>query len=1120
MHKPELRLQAPLALNNARIATASRAPRTRITHQLRASTALRLMFRATAWSGVSIAIMSSASANPTGGNVVSGQASINQANPNRTEITQTTDRTAINWQSFSIGANQYTVFFQPSASSVALNRVKGPDPSLIAGHLQANGNLILVNPNGVLFSAGSQVNVHSIVATTADIRDRDFNEGRFNFSIPSPNPTATVVNEGTITVAEHGLAALVAPGTQNSGVITAKFGRVMLAGAQTFTVDLYGDGLLSFDITSKVKGANVTNTGEIQADGGVIQLAASAVDDIVAGVINMGGTIAASTVVAQTGTITADAGATGQLTVTGQVSAQGAYPGETGGAITLTGGTVAVTGGASIDASGSAGGGSIKVGGGLHGSDPSVANAQTTTIAANATLDASAVQQGDGGSVVVWSEKKTSFAGTIRAKGGAKGGDGGKVEVSSKGVLSFTGFADLRAPFGRAGTLLLDPSTLDVIAPGTDTTGVCTVAGVCAVTDSNTSNLTTTTLTGLLGSAGTVSLSADTIDFQASVPYTGTTAASLTATATAAITLENTVSISSTLAPLTVSLNAGVAGSVTFNTSSSIITHGGNLSVTAGTGGLALTSTTNLAAGDLSLTAHSLALTGTINAGAGKLILTATNSSPTGTIGESNATITAGTLTGSSGGTVNLSDGTSTNKITALDTFTTSNGDFSLTDVQPLNVTGAVNAGTGNLTLNVAGALGVGANLTDGTVTLDATGASGAINQTAGTISGTTSVALNAGGAITQTGAATISTATLTGTSTGGASLNDNNQITSLGAFTNAGSFSLTDAAATGLNVTGAVATTGAANPLSLTVAGTTLTVGGGGTLTSTGTTTITASGEGMSVGGGATGLQISDASLGNITATGGLILATQTGVGNDIAVGTVTNHAGFTRLTLQSGNDIGFNGALTVGGGTGTLDLIAAGTITENAGGMITVGTLAGNSGGTVSLARVGNAVGDVNAFAVTAGNFTLNDAGTALTIDGALSVPGILSLSANSITENPGGTIAAGPLTGTTSAGAVLLARTGNVIHDLGGFSVGGTGNFTLADGTTVLTIDGAVHAPGTLTLNAGSITENPGGTITTGVLTGTSTDAVTLAVNPNAVTNLGAFTVASDFNLNDGT
>src|SRR6266851_4879336 len=770
MHKPELRLQAPLALNNARIATASRAPRTRITHQLRASTALRLMFRATAWSGVSIAIMSSASANPTGGNVVSGQASINQANPNRTEITQTTDRTAINWQSFSIGANQYTVFFQPSASSVALNRVKGPDPSLIAGHLQANGNLILVNPNGVLFSAGSQVNVHSIVATTADIRDRDFNEGRFNFSIPSPNPTATVVNEGTITVADHGLAALVAPGTQNSGVITAKFGRVMLAGAQTFTVDLYGDGLLSFDITSKVKGANVTNTGEIQADGGVIQLAASAVDDIVTGVINMGGTIAASTVVAQTGTITADAGTTGQLTVTGQVSAQGANAGETGGAITLTGGTVAVASGAGIDASGSAGGGSIKVGGGLHGSDPSVANAQTTTIAANATLDASAVQQGDGGSVVVWSEKKTSFAGTIRAKGGAKGGDGGKVEVSSKGVLAFTGTADLSAPFGKWGTLLLDPAELDIC-----------ITLPCTHIDPGASDLAVSALQASLNSGG-VSLSADNLlNVQSWTNYAGA-ASSLSLTSnsnsTSTVTVNSGVTIDSTNA-LALTIN----GSGVTLSGATINTRGANLSVAAGTGGLTLSSTTNLIGGDLSLTAPSLALTGTINAGAGTLSLTATTAGVTGTIGETAATVTAGTLTGSTlGGAVTLTGGGgSTNTITTLASFTTgtathAGGAFSLTDAHALGVSGALDTtglgGSGDVTLKAPSLALTGVvNAGTGKLTLKATDP---------TVAGT----------ITESGA-TVTAGTLTGSTAGGAvgldQVGSTNNITNLDAFDTAG---------------------------------------------------------------------------------------------------------------------------------------------------------------------------------------------------------------------------------------------------------------------------------------------------------------------------------------------
>src|SRR6185312_8147396 len=420
--------------------------------QLHASTALRQMLRATAWSGVSIAIVSAASANPTGGSVVSGQANINQADPNHTVITQTSPNAAINWQSFSIGSKQTVSINQPSSTSWELERVIGADPSRIHGQLNSNGNVALINPNGLFFSRGSQVNVHGIVATTADIRDLDFNAGRLKFDVPSSNPKAKVVNNGTITVADHGLAALVAPDVRNSGTITAKFGRVMLAGAQAFTVDLYGDGLISFDITSQVKAANVTNTGKLEADGGIIQLSASSVDDIVTGVINMGGTVAANTVGTQTGSITADAGANGQLNVTGEVSAQGAHAGETGGSIGLTGGNASVAGTATIDASGSAGGGSIKLGGGFHGSDTSIANAQTTTVAAGAVLDASAVDQGGGGKVAVWSQKSTAVHGTIRAKGGAKGGNGGFVETSSHGHLDIAGAkVDTSAPAGNAG---------------------------------------------------------------------------------------------------------------------------------------------------------------------------------------------------------------------------------------------------------------------------------------------------------------------------------------------------------------------------------------------------------------------------------------------------------------------------------------------------------------------------------------------------------------------------------------------------------------------------------------------------------------------------------------------
>jgi len=365
MQKPETRLSAPLALNVPH--AARRASSGGITRQLRASTALRLLFRATAWTGVSISIISSATANPTGGKVVQGQATINQSDPNATVITQTTQNATINWNSFGIDAGQRTSIYVPNKSAVEVERVTGGDPSKISGLLESRvgtpgapgaygGTIVLINPNGIVFSGGSQVNVGGLIASTADLaanlRDNDPVQ-RLNFNKPSPNPNATIVNQGTITVADHGLAALVAPGVQNSGVITAKFGKVMLAGAQTFTVDLYGDGLLSFDVTSKIKGAIAINDGQINAPGGVIQLSASAIDDVVAGVINIdgkpvvngvyvGGTVSADAQGAAGGTIIADAGS-GHLSVSGQISASGVNPGETGGSIALTGNSVAAS---------------------------------------------------------------------------------------------------------------------------------------------------------------------------------------------------------------------------------------------------------------------------------------------------------------------------------------------------------------------------------------------------------------------------------------------------------------------------------------------------------------------------------------------------------------------------------------------------------------------------------------------------------------------------------------------------------------------------------------------------------------------------------------------------------
>ncbi|MGH7154604.1 MAG: filamentous hemagglutinin N-terminal domain-containing protein, partial [Acetobacteraceae bacterium] len=182
-------------------------------------------------------------ARPAGGQVVAGAASITQS-PNVTTITQSSQRAAVNWKSFDVGAQQTVDFAQPNASAATLNRVTGANPSQIAGRINANGQVILINPDGVVFYKGSQVNAASVMVSAAGITNKNFMAGRMIFDQPA-HPNARVENQGNITVKEAGLAALVAPQVANSGVITAKLGHVVLAGARAATLDLYGDGLLS-----------------------------------------------------------------------------------------------------------------------------------------------------------------------------------------------------------------------------------------------------------------------------------------------------------------------------------------------------------------------------------------------------------------------------------------------------------------------------------------------------------------------------------------------------------------------------------------------------------------------------------------------------------------------------------------------------------------------------------------------------------------------------------------------------------------------------------------------------------------------------------------------------------
>ena len=255
----------------------------------------RKVRRALAAAGLTLAAPSAWAVLPTGGTVVAGQATINQAG-NALNINQSTDKAAIDWQSFSVGQGNTVNFVQPNASSVALNRVLGNDVSVIQGAINANGQVFLVNQNGVLFTPTAQVNVGGIVASTQNISTDDFMSGKFKFS---GNSTGTVENQGNITTADGGYVALIAAKVINSGTITVPQGTVGLAAGNTVLVDLGGP--VKIQVTEGALNAAIEQSGGIRADGGTVYLTAKAAGNLAASVINHTGVTRALSMAALTG---------------------------------------------------------------------------------------------------------------------------------------------------------------------------------------------------------------------------------------------------------------------------------------------------------------------------------------------------------------------------------------------------------------------------------------------------------------------------------------------------------------------------------------------------------------------------------------------------------------------------------------------------------------------------------------------------------------------------------------------------------------------------------------------------------------------------------------------------
>jgi len=277
--------------------------------------------------------LSPAMALPQGNVTVSGSADYNVTGNNMV-IQQHSDKLVTNWNEFSIGADQSVTFNQPGRDAIALNRVTGFKGSSIQGALNANGQVFLINPNGVLIGQGAQVNVGGLVASTRDISDDDFNNGRYQFTGKS---AVEVINDGKITAADGGYVALLGARVRNNGEIVANQGSVALGAGNDFTLSLGNDNLINLQINGAAANALAQNTSVLKADGGQVLMLAKNSNALTQAVVNNQGVIEANTLSSKDGRIVLDGGDRGVVNVGGKLTANALATDGNGGTVQTSG---------------------------------------------------------------------------------------------------------------------------------------------------------------------------------------------------------------------------------------------------------------------------------------------------------------------------------------------------------------------------------------------------------------------------------------------------------------------------------------------------------------------------------------------------------------------------------------------------------------------------------------------------------------------------------------------------------------------------------------------------------------------------------------------------------------
>lgn len=303
---------------------------------------------------------------PSGADIRSGQGSISQDGKNMT-VQQNSQRMAIDWTKFDIAKDETVRYAQPDRNAISLNRVTGGQQSVIAGNLNANGNIVLVNPNGVVFTKNSSVDVGGLVASTARLNDeamKNFGNGKDGLGLSlDKDSTASVINEGQIK-ANGGLVALHAANVENKGTITNEEGTLAMAAAKNLTLSAADDDKLNFTVDGELAKSQVLNSGSLKADGGYVVMTAKSAGDVLSTVVNNTGTIEAKTLRKnEKGQILLDGGKSGQVEVSGTLDASGTEEGQSAGNIKVIGEKTIVHDGTNLLARGNVDGGKIETSG-------------------------------------------------------------------------------------------------------------------------------------------------------------------------------------------------------------------------------------------------------------------------------------------------------------------------------------------------------------------------------------------------------------------------------------------------------------------------------------------------------------------------------------------------------------------------------------------------------------------------------------------------------------------------------------------------------------------------------------------------------------------------------------